>query len=181
VALLVRPVAFLTSLSPSRLDRKSLTLITWFGPRGLSSLLLVLLPVFAGMPGSARLFSICCLVVLLSVLIHGGSLMVLGRLKAPSAPPTAAPAPPDRSLPIAEPAGPAAPEGPIPEQIDIPGMLRLQAAGEPVVVLDARSLRTYEADENTARGSIRLDPERSVQEAERLRLPRDAWLIVFCA
>jgi NhaP-type Na+/H+ or K+/H+ antiporter len=181
VALLVRPVAFLTSLGPSRLDRKSLILITWFGPRGLSSLLLVLLPVFAGIPGSTGLFSICCLVVLLSVLIHGGSLMVLGRLKAPPSPAAAAPAPPKRPLPVLEPAGPAAPEARIPEQIDIPGMLRLQEAGEPVVIVDARSLRTYEADENTARGSIRLDPERSVQEAERLKLPRDAWLIVFCA
>jgi len=60
-------------------------------------------------------------------------------------------------------------------------MLRLQAAGEPVVLVDARSLRSYEASDATARGSTRLDPERSVQEAERLRLPRDAWLIVFCA
>ena len=37
------------------------------GPRGLSSLLLILLPVFAGVPGSERLFAITCLVVLLSV------------------------------------------------------------------------------------------------------------------
>lgn len=181
VALLVRPVAFLASLGFSRLDRKSLILITWFGPRGLSSLLLVLLPVFAGMPGSPRLFSICCLVVLLSVLIHGGSLMVLGRLKASPPPPAAAPAPPSRPLPVLQPAGPETPEATVAEQIDIPGMLRLQEAGEPVVVVDARSLRSYEASDATARGSIRIDPERSVQEAERLRLPRDAWLIVFCA
>lgn len=181
VALLVRPVALLASLGFSRLDRRSLTLITWFGPRGLSSLLLVLLPVFAGTPGSARLFSICCLVVLLSVLIHGGSLMVLGRAKAPPTPAVVAPVPPVRSLPVIESAGPAAPEEPLSEQIDIPGMLRLQAAGEPVVVVDARSLRSYEASDATARGSTRLDPERSIQEAERLRLPRDAWLIVFCA
>ena len=40
-------------------------------PQGLSSLLLVLLPVFAGVPGSDRLFAITCLVVLLSVVVHG--------------------------------------------------------------------------------------------------------------
>ncbi len=77
VALLIRPLVVLVSLKPVCLDRRSLALIAWFGPRGLSSLLIVLLPVFAGMPGSPRLFSLCCLVVLLSVLIHGGSLMLL--------------------------------------------------------------------------------------------------------
>src|SRR4029434_4633397 len=54
-------------------------LIAWFGPRGLSSLLLVLLPVFAGVAGSDRLFSICSLVVLVSVVFQGGSPMVLSR------------------------------------------------------------------------------------------------------
>ena len=38
----------------------------------LSSLLLVLLPVFAGLPGSEHLFAICCLVVLFSVVVNGG-------------------------------------------------------------------------------------------------------------
>ena len=41
--------------------------------------LLVLLPVFAGVPGSETLFAICSLVVLLSVVLHGGSLGLIGR------------------------------------------------------------------------------------------------------
>jgi len=79
VVLLVRPPVFLLSLVGSRVDRGDSFLIAWFGPRGLSSLLLVLLPVFAGLPGSEHLFAICCLVVLLSVVVHGGSPMLLGR------------------------------------------------------------------------------------------------------
>jgi NhaP-type Na+/H+ and K+/H+ antiporter len=55
-------------------------LIAWFGPRGLSSLLLVLLPVFAGLPGSGHLFAICSLVVLVSVVLHGGSPMLLAQI-----------------------------------------------------------------------------------------------------
>ena len=52
-------------------------IIAWIGgPRGLSSLLLILLPVFAGVPGSDRLFAITCLVVLLSVAIHGTAITV---------------------------------------------------------------------------------------------------------
>jgi NhaP-type Na+/H+ or K+/H+ antiporter len=54
-------------------------LIAWFGPRGLSSLLLVLLPVFAGLPGGERLFAICSLVVLVSVVLHGGAPMLLAQ------------------------------------------------------------------------------------------------------
>jgi NhaP-type Na+/H+ or K+/H+ antiporter len=77
LALLVRPVAFLLSLARMRLSRYEQVLIAWFGPRGLSSLLLVLLPVFAGIAGSERLFAICSLVVLLSVVVHGGTPLIL--------------------------------------------------------------------------------------------------------
>jgi NhaP-type Na+/H+ or K+/H+ antiporter len=183
IALLVRPVAVLVSLAPSGLDRKSLALITWFGPRGLSSLLLVLLPVFAGTPGSERLFSICCLVVLLSVLLHGGSLMVLGRFKGqPQKEETQPPEPPAArsSLPILNPHGEETPAR-IPERIDLAEVQRLQARGEPVVVLDVRTSRALEASGAVAQGAVRIDPERAVQEAERLHLPKEAWLVAFCA
>jgi sodium/hydrogen antiporter len=79
IVLLVRPPVFLLSLARSRVERGDCLLIAWFGPRGLSSLLLALLPVFAGLPGSEQLFAICCLVVLLSVVVHGGSPVLLGR------------------------------------------------------------------------------------------------------
>jgi NhaP-type Na+/H+ or K+/H+ antiporter len=79
IVLLARPPAFLLSLARSGVDRGDRLMIAWFGPRGLSSLLLVLLPVFAGLPGSEQLFAICCLVVLLSVVVHGGSPMLLGH------------------------------------------------------------------------------------------------------
>jgi hypothetical protein len=42
-------------------------------------LLLILLPVFAGTPGAERLFAICCLIVLVSVVLHGGSPLLLAR------------------------------------------------------------------------------------------------------
>jgi NhaP-type Na+/H+ or K+/H+ antiporter len=40
---------------------------------------LILLPVFSGVPGSDRLLAICSLVVLVSVVLHGGSPMLLAR------------------------------------------------------------------------------------------------------
>ena len=184
-ALLVRPAVLLISLAPVRLDRRSLTLIAWFGPRGLSSLLLVLLPVFASLPGAARLFPLCSLVVLLSVVIHGGSLMLLGkRAGAPPKPPSV---PPETSQPrkvslpvlpeVSEPAEPSQ----VPARIGIEELKALQAAGEPVVILDVRKQRSFEGSDDTAQGAVRIDPERPVQEAERLRLPKEAWLVAFCA
>jgi sodium/hydrogen antiporter len=83
LALLVRPVAFLLSLARMRLSRYERVLIVWFGPRGLSSLLLVLLPVFAGIAGSERLFAICSFVVLLSVIVHGGTPFILASRRPP--------------------------------------------------------------------------------------------------
>lgn len=182
LALLIRPAALLVSLLPTRLDRRSLWLTVWFGPRGLSSLLLVLLPIFAGVPGSRELFPVCCLVVLLSVVIHGGSLMFLGKDAAggtggtavlPAAPPQSE-APALRVLP---------PEGQeiLPERIELAEMRRLQTAGEPVIVLDVRTERSLESSGEVARDAVRLDPERAAHEAERLRLPREAWLVAFCA
>src|ERR1043166_9276899 len=78
-AILIRIPVYLASLLGSHVDRRGRLLIAWFGPSGLSSLLLVLLPVFMGLPGSDRLFAVCSLVVLLSVVIHGTSPMLLAR------------------------------------------------------------------------------------------------------
>ena len=80
IAVLIRTPVYLVSLIGSEVDMKGRLLIAWFGPRGLSSLLLVLLPVFAGVAGSDRLFAICSLVVLVSVVVHGGSPLLLSRI-----------------------------------------------------------------------------------------------------
>jgi NhaP-type Na+/H+ or K+/H+ antiporter len=79
IALLIRTPVYLLSLLGSGVDTRGRLLIAWYGPRGLSSLLLILLPVFAGLPGSERLFEVCSLVVLASVVLHGGSPMLLAR------------------------------------------------------------------------------------------------------
>lgn len=79
IAVLIRTPVYLLSLIGSGVDTRGRLLIAWFGPRGLSSLLLILLPVFAGLPGSSHLFAVCSLVVLVSVVLHGGSPMLLAR------------------------------------------------------------------------------------------------------
>jgi sodium/hydrogen antiporter len=173
----------LVSLVPTRLDRRSMALIAWFGPRGLSSLLLVLLPVFAGISNSASLFSLCSLVVLMSVLLHGGSVMLVGRRAGPPGEKPTAPVEELARKPVLPILGDAKvePGRPIPEKIGIEELRALWDAGEPVVILDVRTQRSLEGSDATARGALRLDPERAVQEAKRLHLPQRAWLVAFCA
>jgi len=157
------------------LDPRSRRLIVWFGPRGLSTLLLVLLPVFAGLPGADRLFAPAALVVLLSVVVHGGALM-LGRKPRGG-----------RALPLVQEPVPPAPsaESAAPverrDKITLLELKALQGRAEPVVLLDVRKDRAWNESEEKARGAIRLPPDRAVHVAAELALPRHAWLVAYCA
>lgn len=227
-AILARPLAFAISLAGSGLRSIDRYIISWFGPRGLSTLLLVLLPVFAGVPGSDTLFALCSLVVLLSVVVHGGALMLLGR-RGRSDTPKGEPAgegpqvafPPTQAIEPGEPPTTFGPEPepqvetparpvPVPlalveppartrqradgasrssaslgtagpEMITLEEMRRIQASGEPLFVVDARTTRTYLSSDLVAKGAVRIDPEYATRQAGEQGLPRDAWLAIFCA
>jgi NhaP-type Na+/H+ or K+/H+ antiporter len=223
VVLLVRPPIFLLSLAGSRIERGESFLIAWFGPRGLSSLLLMLLPVFAGLPGSERMFAICCLVVLLSVVVHGGSPVLLGR-RARRRARHEEMRPPEGMMEQAAPVlsttadlirngrtGTSTPsdvssfgdlEGsserltpgelkvggddrgssaPSAESLTIAQLRRLWETGAPVVVLDVRTDRTYEPSPTQAYRALRLPPDHVAERASELNLPREAWLVAYCA
>ncbi|HEY8197636.1 MAG TPA: cation:proton antiporter [Gemmatimonadales bacterium] len=173
VALGVRTLVLLPVLARAGVAQRDRRLIAWFGPRGLSSLLLILLPVFGGMPGSARLFEITCLVVLLSVLLHGAGIAVFLRKDAgPSPQVTTEPRPAK---------APVAPEAPVPEKITLTEMRELQEAGEPVVLADVRTDRSYEADNLQAQGAIRLPPDDAVRRARELGLDHHGTVVLYCA
>lgn len=189
-----RPAAFLPALLPARLSRNNRALIAWFGPRGLSSLLLVLLPVFAGLPGSERLMTICCLVVLCSVVLHGLSPIFLIRTPTPA--PVAAVAAPlqngrerqsETSGPSQDAVSPSPPErhsaGDLvdPEYITIADVQEFQRRAVPVIIVDARSERTYDESTEAIPGAVRLSPEMAVRTGAERRLPKDAVLAVLCA
>ncbi|HYP21078.1 MAG TPA: cation:proton antiporter, partial [Chloroflexia bacterium] len=190
LVILIRPLTFVVALVGSRLTRRDKALISWFGPRGLSSLLLVLLPVFAGLPGSEGLFALCCLVVLLSVVLHGGSLMFVGKGRRETQP-QLAPATTMSALeasrffpPAASGSGDGLDVGDTisdSERITIEELQQQLQQRERVLVLDVRTERTYEDDNLNAKGAVRLHPDEAVREAERLRLPRDVLMVAFCA
>ncbi len=178
---LIRVPVYLVSLIGTKVNRHGCLVIAWFGPRGLSSLLLILLAVFAGMPGSDRLFQICSLVVLISIVIHGASPMLLTRFtkKADSEelPPQAPEAPKEsRALPVIE-----SPLAVGTQSISLEELDQLQNSGEQVIIVDARTDRSRETSELHAKGSVRLVPENVVAQARQLNLPKEAWLIIYCA
>lgn len=152
----VRPVALGTALLRARLSRLARSFIAWFGPRGLSALLLALLAVEAGMSGATQLLAITGVVVLVSVLVHGMS---------------ATPA----SGWYAEKIAQAVDMPPEERESGAGGLFRGEAAQvpritpeelqtwlsgpNPPVVLDVRSRAQYAAADGQIPGSVRLLPD----------------------
>jgi NhaP-type Na+/H+ and K+/H+ antiporter len=139
------------------LSRHDLRMIAWFGPRGLNSLLLILLPVFAGVPEARELFAVCSLVVIASVLLHGQSPAMLARKSD-------APAAGDE-------------DG---VRLTIDELKGVTDAGEHVIIVDARTEGSYHSDGRMAEGAVRVNPNHALKEVMRLGLPRDAWLALYC-
>ena len=170
VALAARTVVLYPVLGWIGVRGRDRTLIAWFGPRGLSSLLLVLLPVFARVPDSDRWFTVTALVVLLSLVAHGGIIGWYVRVGQRH-----------RSrLPLAGvPSGVAAEAAQ--EVITIAEARRMQEAGEPMVFIDARAERNLRDENRMIPGSVRVDPEDAVRSATERLLTKHATLVVYCA
>jgi hypothetical protein len=206
IAVFIRTPVYLLSLLNSGVDKRGRLLIAWFGPRGLSSLLLILLPVFAGVPGSDRMFAICSLVVLVSIVLHGGSPMLLARAARKRkleearvdavSNQTAAARVAERS-PVAESARLAAgakaaevvcddcvvdgsPQVGA-ERISLDELQSLWKAKQPVRIVDVRTERSLEESDLQAGGAVRMPPDHVVERARELRLKPDDWLVLYCA
>jgi NhaP-type Na+/H+ or K+/H+ antiporter len=174
VALLARTVILLPMLARIGVEKKTRRIIAWCGPRGLSSLMLVLLPVFAGVPGSERLFATTCLVVLLSVALHGTGIAIFLRRtegsvidpkKVSSAPVTTEPDP----------------DAAIPERITLDELRHIREVGKRVILADVRTDRSYRDDNLRAEGAIRLPPDDAVRRARELGLDHHATVVLYCA
>jgi NhaP-type Na+/H+ or K+/H+ antiporter len=174
LALAMRTVVLLPVLAREGVDPRSRRIIAWLGgPRGLSSLLLVLLPVFAGVQGSARLFAITCLVVLLSVVIHGTGIAIYLRK-------TEGPIPADLDYSDGKVAKGPDPDK-VPERITLEELRRLREAGERVILADVRTDRSYVADNLKAAGAIRLPPDDAARRARELGLDHHGTVVLYCA
>jgi sodium/hydrogen antiporter len=178
IALGIRTVVLLPVLARAGLDPGDRRIIAWFGPRGLSSLLLVLLPVFAGVPGAERLFAITCLVVLISVVVHGGGiawyLRRVARAGAAGAPPEPAPVASPLAVNVDQ------TDHDVPERITLAELRQLESGNLPYVLLDVRTERSYRDDSLKAAGSRRFPPDEAVRLARERRLDPRATLVLYC-
>jgi NhaP-type Na+/H+ or K+/H+ antiporter len=79
----IRMLPVAVCLMGTKLDWRSIGLIGWFGPRGIASVLYLLMVVNdLGVAGHERILSVIVLTVLLSVFLHGMSAVPLSRLFA---------------------------------------------------------------------------------------------------
>ncbi len=67
------------------------------------------------------------------------------------------------------------------QSITLEELDRLQKSGDRVILLDVRTERSRDTSDSQAEGSIRLVPENVVGQARELALPKEAWLIAYCA
>ena len=176
IALGVRSAVLYPMLRGLDLPEHDRRLVALLGPRGLSTLLLTLLPVFAGVRGAESLFFVACLVVLISVVVHGGAITWLLRSSpTPAASRTAGAA--SAEQPAILPAG----EASVPERITFAELDALRDAGEPVVLGDARKDDAYFTEGRKVAGAVRLDPFDPVVDARGIGVPPGTTIAVYCA
>jgi rhodanese-related sulfurtransferase len=67
------------------------------------------------------------------------------------------------------------------QSITLEELDQLQKSGEQVILLDVRTERSRDTSDLEAEGSVRMPPENVVAQARELGLPKEAWLIAYCA
>ena len=154
VIFVIRPSVLGLVLARSNMSWEAHAFISWFGPRGLNSLLLALLVVHAGVAGSELLLATVGVVVLASVAIHGGMATPIsgwyGRKAA-------------RETLVEERESTAAGlfghhEGEV-QRITPEELNRLLSGPNPPIILDVRSRSSYEKDQAQIPGSVRVLPD----------------------
>lgn len=70
---IARPFAFGITLARANISNSGTAMLAWFGPRGLNTLLLIILAIAEGIPNADYIFSIVAVVVMASIIIHGVS------------------------------------------------------------------------------------------------------------
>ncbi len=73
------------------------------------------------------------------------------------------------------------PDAKVPEKITLEEFQKLRDAGEPYVLADVRTERSYRADNLQAQGAIRLPPDDAVRRARELGLEHHGTVVLYCA
>ena len=160
VIFILRPSVLGLVLLKAKLSWPARGFISWFGPRGLNSLLLALLVVQAELPGAELMLATVGLVVLASTTIHGATATPAGRWYGRRA---------ERETLVEEREATASGlfiDEAIEESLVTPEELH-ELVGEtnPPLILDVRSRSTYLNDGSGVPGSLRVLPDQASEWA----------------
>lgn len=171
--LVIRPLAFGVILQRAAMSNTARAFIGWFGPRGLSSLLLALLAVHADLPDGEYLLALTGLVVLLSVVLHGITATPLTSWYVRRI--ARATLSEERESNVA---GLFQPDAETIQRMQPAELAALLGGPQPPYVLDVRSRAQYESSDAQIPGSIRVAPDRVeewIPAADRARL-----VVAYC-
>ena len=152
---LVRPGVLGIVLARAKMSLEAHAFVSWFGPRGLNSLLLALLAVHAGIDGAELLLATVGLVVLTSTVIHGATATTASAWYGRRA---------ERETLVEERESTAAglfehDETEVP-RISVDELHRMLGQPDPPIVLDVRSHSSYDRDGAQLPQSVRVPPDR---------------------
>ena len=160
VIFVIRPVVMNLILAKAKISWEARAFVSWFGPRGLNSLLLALLIVQAQVPGAELLLATVGIVVMASVVIHGASASPIsawyGRKTSRE---TLAE---ERESTVV---GLFRPQDGEVARISADELHDLLAGDVMPILLDVRSRSTYEHDDAKIPGSVRVLPDEVIDWA----------------
>lgn len=175
---IVRPAALGLALAPAKMSRAARIFIAWFGPRGLSALLLALLVVEASAPHATSVLAVTGVVALVSVLLHGMTATPAARWYG-------------RQVAHAQDALPEERESGASglftgEATDAPRITPAElhdwlAGSRPPLVLDVRTRGQYAGSDEQIPGSVRVQPDQ-VREwaAHATPAEKDRIIVAYC-
>jgi NhaP-type Na+/H+ or K+/H+ antiporter len=174
--LVARPVAMLASLWRTEASPGGRLLLAWFGPRGLNSILLLILAVSLGIPDPSGIFGIVATVVIASVVLHGTTATPLAAWYGRRA--RAAQLPEETLVDAGSLFHLDGDVRPVP-RTTVAALRRMLDDGEPVTVVDVRRWQPFEASGRRIPGSLRIPiddiPHRIAE------IPRDRPVVLSCA
>jgi sodium/hydrogen antiporter len=174
----VRPGAMGLALLRAKMSPAARVFIAWFGPRGLSALLLALLVAAAGAPQATNLLAITGVVVLVSVLVHGITATPVSRWYGEQVAKSSVTMAEERESGAA---GLFEEDASAVPRVTPQELRAMMDESPPPIILDVRSRAHYAASDGQIPGSVRVLPDQIREWAAQLdAAARHRRVVAYC-